>query len=1014
MENSVSGVRVDHKVGSVLVIGAGISGMQSALDLAESGYKVYIVEKSPVIGGHMPMLDKTFPTNDCSMCILSPKLVECSRHRNIEVLTSSDVVGLEGEAGNFSVTINKRPRYVDPGKCLGCGACAEECPISVANEFNQYLSERKAIYKSYPQAYPNAFTIDATRCLRIKNPRACGKCLEVCPVDAINHEMQAEEVQVKVGSVILCTGYELFDSELRGEFGFGVYDNVLTSLQFERMLSASGPYEGHLQKADGSKPKKIAFIQCVGSRDVSLNRGYCSSVCCMYATKEAMIAKEHQPDLDVTIFCIDVRAYGKDYEKYYNRARYDYGVKYVKCMVSTVKELQQTKELRVRYRTADRTMVEEDFDLVVLSVGLKPSRESTELAGILGIDLNQYDYCRTGALTGVSTTREGIYVAGVFSGPKDIPETVMQASAAAGDCAAFLSPARNDLITEHEFPPEMDVSGQEPRIGVFICHCGKNIAGVVNVPDVVEHVKKMTHVVYATNSIYACSQDSQASMRELIDKHQLNRIVVASCSPRTHKPLFQETIREAGLNPHLFEMANIRDQCSWVHMHEPEKATEKAKDLSRMAVAKATLLQPVKNIKVSVTRAALIIGGGLAGMTAALNLAEQGFSVHLLEKDEQLGGTARLISRGFNNEDIDKLVTGLADKVSKNPLIEVYTRCDVLEVSGYKGNFTTRLSDGREIKHGVTIIATGAEESKPVEYLYGQDHRVMTQLELGRAIGTGEPAVKNARNIVMIQCVGSREEHRPYCSRICCSKTMQLALQLKEVNPDCSIIVLYRDIRTYSFLEDNYREARSRGVLFFRYELDQKPVVEPVFQNGENLLRVNARDHVLGESFQVSADLVVLAAPVAPPESNQRLSQLFKVPLTQDGFFQEAHMKLRPVDFASEGVFMCGLAHSPKNIEETITQAKAAAGRASVILSRDALESGGVVAVVQQDKCAACLTCVRLCPFKAPSIKNHKAEIESVICQGCGTCAAECPNKAITLQGYSDNQINKAVDGLFI
>ncbi|MCG8401830.1 MAG: FAD-dependent oxidoreductase, partial [Firmicutes bacterium] len=528
--------------------------MQSALDLAESGYKVYLVEKSTAIGGHMPMLDKTFPTNDCSMCILSPKLVECGRHRNIEVLTSSQVTGLAGEAGNFTVTVSKSPQYVDQDKCLGCGACAEECPKKVPNTFNQGLDKRKAIYKMYPQAYPNAYAIDADKCLKIKKPKACGKCLEVCPVDAINHEMQAQEIEINVGAIILCAGYELFDAEMRGEYGHGVYDNVLTSLQFERMLSASGPYEGHLQKADGAKPKKIAFIQCVGSRDVTLNRGYCSSVCCMYATKEAVIAKEHQPDLDVTVFCIDMRAFGKDYEKYYNRARYEYGVNYVKCMVTSVKEMQQTKELRVRYRKPDGAMVEEDFDLVVLSMGLKPSRETTELAGILGIELNRYDYCRATALTGVHTSREGIYVGGVLSGPKDIPETVMQASAAAGDCAAFLSPARNSMVTEYQFPPEINVSGQEPRIGVFVCHCGKNIAGVVDVPGVVEHVQKMPYVVYATDNIYACSQDSQAAIRELVDKHRLNRVVVASCSPRTHKPLFQETMREAGLNPHLFEM----------------------------------------------------------------------------------------------------------------------------------------------------------------------------------------------------------------------------------------------------------------------------------------------------------------------------------------------------------------------------------------------------------------------------------------------------------------------------
>jgi heterodisulfide reductase subunit A len=623
-------------VGSVMIIGAGISGMQSALDLAEVGYKVYIVEKSPAIGGRMPMLDKTFPTNDCSMCILSPKLVECGRHRNIDILTCSDVVGLAGEPGNFTVTVKKRPRYVDPEKCLGCGSCAEECPVNVPNEFNQMLSKRKAIYKLYPQAYPNAYIIDGNKCLKLKNPKACGKCIKVCPVDAIDHSMGEETVRLNVGAIILCPGYELFDAELRGEYGYGVYDNVITSLQFERMLSASGPYEGHIQKADGTEPKKIAFIQCVGSRDVSLCRGYCSSVCCMYATKEAVIAKEHVPGLETTIFNMDIRAFGKDYEKYYNRAKNEYGVRYVKCMISSVKELQQTKELRLRYRTEDGTMVEEDFDMVVLSVGLKPTAESLELAEILGIELNQYNFCQLKELTGVQTSREGIYVAGVFSGPKDIPETVMQASAAAGDSAAFLAPARNTEVVERVFPEEKDVSGEEPRIGVFVCHCGINIASVVYIPSVIQHVEKLPYVVYATNNLYACSQDSQAAMKELIKEHKLNRIVVASCSPRTHKPLFQETLREAGLNPSLFEMANIRDQCSWVHMHEPEKATEKAKDLISAAVAKAATLKPVKKVTVEVTREALVIGGGVAGMTAAVSLAGQGHKVHLLEKSDRL------------------------------------------------------------------------------------------------------------------------------------------------------------------------------------------------------------------------------------------------------------------------------------------------------------------------------------------------------------------------------------------
>ncbi|KAF1085387.1 putative glutamate synthase subunit beta [Sporotomaculum syntrophicum] len=998
----------NNMVGSVLVIGAGISGMQSSLDLAEVGYKVYIVEKSPGIGGRMPMLDKTFPTNDCAMCTLSPKLVECGRHRNIDILTCSEVIGLSGEAGNYMVQVKKHPRYVDATKCVGCGSCSEVCPVKVPNEFNQNMGQRKAIYKLYPQAYPNAYAIDATKCLRKKNPKACGKCIDVCQSKAIDHNMQEEIVTLNVGAIILCAGYELFNAELRGEYGYGVYENVYTSMQFERMLSASGPYEGHVQKADGTTPKKIAFIQCIGSRDVSLCNGYCSAVCCMYATKEAMIAQDHVPGLNTTIFNMDIRAFGKDYEKYYNRAQNQYNVRYIKSMISSVKELPKTKDLRVRYRTPEG-MMEEDFEMLVLSVGLKPTQEAVDLAKILGVELNEYNFCQLKELSGVKTSKEGIYVAGVFSGPKDIPETVMQASAAAGDTAAFLAAVRNTQVTPMEFPQEKDVSREEPRIGVFVCHCGTNIAGVVDVPAVVEHVKQLPYVVYATNNLYVCAQDSQLAMKELIEEYKLNRIVVASCTIRTHKPLFQETMKEAGLNPALFEMANIRDQCSWVHSQEPEKATLKAKDLVSGAVAKVATLNATKKITVGVNHTALVIGGGVSGMTSALSLADQGYNVHLLEKSNQLGGMALRIHEGFNGENIPVFVQQLVDKVKNNPSINLYMGNDIEEVTGYIGNFKTKLDSGEVLEHGISIIATGAEESKPTEYLYGQDSRVMTQLELDEAIVNNDPRVKSAENIVMIQCVGSREDYRPYCSRICCTKTMKLALKLKEINPDASIIVLYRDIRTYSFNEDFYREARSKGVIFFRYDVENKPKVQLV----DGKLRVTATDHIMGETYDIDVDLLTLAAPIVPPESNHKLSQLLKVPLNPDNFYQEAHMKLRPVDFSAEGIYMCGLAHGPKSIEESISQAKAAAGRATSILSRDELESSGVVAVVDPALCAACLTCVRLCPFKAPRIKEHKAEIEAVVCQGCGSCAGECPNKAITLQSYSPKQLGVQVEGMF-
>ena len=996
------------KTGAVLVVGAGISGMQSALDLAEMGFKVYLVEKSPAIGGKMPMLDKTFPTNDCSMCIMSPKLVECGRHRNIEILTLSEIIGLKGTPGDFQVTIKKHPRYVDTETCLGCGSCSEACPQEVPNEFNQGLGLRKAIYKPYPQAFPNAYVIDHENCLE------CGSCEEVCPVAAINYEMEEEEIVVQVGAIILCPGFELFDAELRGEYGYGIHDNVINSIQFERMLSASGPSQGHVQRpSDGKEPKKIAFIQCVGSRD-QCNQSYCSAVCCMYATKEAIIAREHVPGLESTIFAIDVRVFGKNFERYYNRAKDDYSVRYLKCMISSVKELQQSKDLRLRYRSPEGSMVEEDFDMVVLSVGMKPATDAVKLAEVMGLELNRYNFCKMKDLSGTESTRTGVYVAGTFSGPKDIPETVTQAIASAGDAATFLAPVRNTLVSEKSFPLEKDVASEEPRIGVFVCHCGINIGSVVDVPSVVEYAKTLPHVVHSQEGLYACSQDSQASMKQLIESLKLNRVVVASCSPRTHKPLFQETMREAGLNKQLFEMANIRDQCAWVHQKEHEKATEKSKDLVRLAVAKAATLKQITPVIVDSTPASLVIGGGVAGLNAAISLAKQGYQVYLVEKSDRLGGITNRINQGFNGGDIKAYLSKLINHVRNDPNIMIHTGCEVGEVSGYIGNFITKLSNGQIIQHGTTIIATGGEEAKTTEYLYGEDSRVLTQLEMDEAIARNDPKLQEAKTIVMIQCVGSRDQNRPYCSRICCTKTMRLALNLKEINPKLNIVVLYRDIRTHGFHEDHYQEARSKGVLFIRYKLNGKPSVQALDVDGRNIIQVSVVDRVLNEQIKFNADMLVLATAVSPGKTNPNLSQIFKVPRDPDGFFLEAHMKLRPVDFASEGVFLAGLAHSPKSIEGSIGQGKAAAARASIILGRSKLESKGLTAIVDKDKCQACLTCVRLCPFNAPKIKeDHKAEIEAVLCQGCGTCAGECPNKAITLQGSSSQQYLTMLDELF-
>ena len=1473
------------KIGAVLVVGGGIGGIQAALDLAESGYYVYLVEKSPAIGGVMAQLDKTFPTNDCSMCILSPKLVECGRHLNIELLTYSEVLDIKGEPGKFTVAVKKKARFVDGTKCTGCGLCVEGCPIIMKNEYDQGLRERKAIYTPFLQSVPNTYVIDkreerpckaackdacpihmniqgyialiaegrireaydllrrtnplpavcgrvcyapcekacnrgqldepmairelkrfitdqididtleapeitrngkevaiigsgpaglaaahdlalqgyevtifealpepggmlrvgipeyrlpkdvlkkeieyikrlgvkikvntkigkkiqlkelkksyqaifvatgahestklnisgedspgvihaidflrdvnmgrevhigqkvaivgggntavdasrvarrlgaevkviyrrsraempatpaevkgaeeegielifltnptkiitedgkvskiecikmklgepdasgrrrpipiegsefilevdtvitalgqvstlgfakelgieisgrgtistdaalvtnvegifaggdvvtgpsiaieaiaagkkaaisideylrgeplsskedtrqpeelsagevavlksrfpskskmpvpelepkerikdfreveqgysvseakeeAERCLasEIEGCFSCHECEARCTAKAIDYEMQDEYVDLNVGAVVFSTGYDLFDPSVQCELGYRKYPNVVTSIEFERILSATGPFQGTLLRlSDLTPPQKIAFIQCVGSRDLKHDRPYCSSVCCTYAIKEAIIAKEHSTiPLDITIFFMDIRTYGKDFDKYYERAKKESGIRFVRSKVYNIEAVDGTGDLVIKFATEDGIVKTEQFSMAVLSVGFQSSPELVKLAKKVGIQLNPYGFCQTKPFLPMETSKPGIFVCGAFSGPKDIPETVMQASGAAGEVSTLLAPARGTLTRTKEYPPERDISGEEPRIGVFICHCGVNIGAYVDVPEVSEFAKTLPNVVYADRNLFTCSQDTQEKIKKAIEEYRLNRVVVASCTPRTHEPLFRETIREAGLNPYLFEMANIRDQCSWVHMHEPEKATEKAKDLVRMAVAKASLIEPLKLLSLPVNRRALVIGAGVAGMTSALTLAEQGFEVCLIERSNVLGGVARRIHYNLDGEDIQQFIGELITKVQEHPKIRVYTDTWIVDAHGYVGNFTTEIMRYRgrvieKIDHGVTIIATGAQEYKPDEYLYGRDPRVLTQLELEEEIVKKNPDIINCDNLVMIQCVGCRNDERPYCSRVCCNGAIKNALKLKEMKPEMNIYILYRDIRTYGFYEEYYQEARRKGIIFLHYDLADKPRVRQERKDGQLLLRIEVKDKVLGDEVAIDADILALSVAMVSSPEVRELAMLYKVPVNEDGFFLEAHVKLRPVDFATDGVFVCGLAHAPKSLEESIAQAKAAASRATTILSKDTVIGEGIVASVNEALCSGCGVCEVLCPYGAITVSREKkvAEVNEALCKGCGTCCAACPSGAAQQRGFTRKEIS--------
>ncbi|MGD2072331.1 MAG: CoB--CoM heterodisulfide reductase iron-sulfur subunit A family protein [Candidatus Thorarchaeota archaeon] len=984
--------------GSVMVVGGGIAGMQAALDLADSGFKVYVVDNKPTIGGVMAQLDKTFPTLDCSMCIMAPKLVATGRHHNIELLTNADIVNVEGAPGDFTVTVRLRPRYVNAEKCTGCGVCAQYCPVEAVNEYEGNLASRGAIYVDYPQAVPLVFTIDRDVCI------GCGLCEKLCQAEAIEYDQEERTETIKSGAIILAAGFDEFDADALKEYGYGRCKNVVTATEFERILSASGPFGGHVVRpSDGEVPQRIAFLQCVGSRDEKSNK-YCSAVCCMYATKEAIIAKEHNETLEPTIFFMDMRTYGKGFEAFYQRAQNEYGLQYIRSRIPCIEE-DPDHNLLLTYETEEGKIQQDTFDMVVLSVGLEPPRSNEELSRLFGVPLNEFGFLDWKIFEPLQA-KDGIYACGAFSGPKDIPDTVAQASGAAAMASSIIAEERGTLVEEKVYPEEIPVEDQPPRIGVFVCWCGINIGGTVDVPEVMEYAASLPNVVYADQNLYTCSQDTQEKMKQAIKEHDLNRVIVASCTPRTHEPLFQSTIREAGLNPYLFEMTNIRDQCSWVHMHTPQEATEKAKDLVRMAVAKSNLLGPLYSSSVDVTQSGLVIGGGIAGMTAALGLAAQGYPVYLVEKEGTLGGLLNRMHYTLTDENPHEYVEKLEKNLRESPLVNIYTETEVEKVDGYVGNFTTTLSNGEEINHGIVIVATGGKEHIPKDYLYGKDERVVTQLELEDMITTGDIT---AKTVVMINCVESRDDTKVYCSRVCCSESVKNALKLKEQNPDMDIYILYRDMRTYAFREKYYDEAREKGIIFMRYEPESNPTLE---KKGKKL-KLYAHDSALDQDFMLYPDLVVLSTGVSPCD-NAALSQMLKVPLTSDGFFLEAHMKLRPVDFATDGVFMAGMAHSPKFIDESISQAYGAVARACTVISRKSLETESIVAEVDEDLCCGCSICIPLCPYNARELdeENKIAKVNEILCKGCGACVAACPSGAAQQRHFRDNQLISMIETL--
>ncbi|KPK22430.1 MAG: hypothetical protein AMJ70_06050 [Dehalococcoidia bacterium SG8_51_3] len=1002
------------KSDAVLVIGAGVAGMKASLDMAEAGHSVYLCERKPSTGGTLAQMDKWFPDNHCSMCQILPTLNSdksfqtCLRrglvHPNIELLLNTEITELQGEAGDFNVTVNTRSTGVDAQLCIGCGLCTEVCPVEVASRFDEGLGQQKAIDTSNPYVTPRQYAIDWEKCT------LCGECVSKCPTQAINLEQKESTRQLHVGAVIVSTGFEEFDPRLAMQYGYQRYPNVITSIELERLLSPGGPSAGALvRSSDGRAPASIAFLQCVGSRD--RRRDYCSSVCCMFAVKEATLIKKAWPQTDVHIFFMDLRAFGKGYYRYYERARDEFGVDFTRCRVPVVKEDPQNHNLVLTVASEDGAPTRHQFEMVVLSVGQTSAPQFREFCQKLGVEVGQWGFCRTQPFSTVETSREGICVCGSASGPKDIADTIVEAGAAASEASKWLSPPAARKTEKKE--EEKEVGEKEPRTAALLCGCGGEIGSALDLEQLADNVGKLPGVVCVEQVPYLCYAETLETIKKRVKEHKVSRLLLGACAC-INKPVLDNFAAQVGVDPELIKMVNLREDIVWVHRDQPDKALTKANCLLAMALEYIRQQDYPPASLTSVTPGALVIGGGIAGMTAALSIAQHEIEVHLIERSSELGGNLKEVFSTLESGDTQPLLGDTVEQVSDNSHIHLHLESEVAAVSGYAGNFSVKIKEKDEslntVEVGAIIVATGGDEYHTTEYQYGQDSRIITQHELEKSLSAGGLDPGGLSSVVMIQCVGSREKERPYCSRICCSQAVKNALKLKEANPEIEVNVLYRDVMTYGFKEEHYTRARENGVRFIRYEPDRKPEVK----SDKEQLTVEVVEPVVGGTLVLEPDLVVLSTGVAPGE-NRAMADILTVNLDEDGFFQEAEEKFRPVDFLREGIYMCGLAHSPRGVEETIAQARAAARGAVSLLTSKQLEAGKIISETVQRQCRKCEMCIAVCPYDARvrDEETNEVVVLEALCQGCGACVVACPSGAAKIRGFRDRQVFSLIDAAF-
>jgi heterodisulfide reductase subunit A len=949
-------------------------------------------------------------------------MMDAGRHPNIDVLTNAELIRLGGFPGSFRATVKKHPRYVDESLCTGCGLCVEDCPVVVHNEFEVGMGARKAIYSPFAQAVPNTHIIDRDNCLN-GDFLVCTNCMNACDRNAINYDDPGEELQLEVGAVVVATGFDVYDASAIPSYGYGLYDNVLTNMEFERVLNATGPTHGHIiRPSDRRPPRSIAFIQCVGSRGEGKEAGceYCSRFCCMNAIKDCLLVKQHEPGIEeLIVFYIDMRAAGKGFEEFYQRSREMPELKYVRGRPAKIFEDPSSKDLLIAVEDGETGEVGRvRADMVVLSTGAVAAGSNAELAGVLGIDCDENGFFKVETRYGspLHTAREGIYICGCAAGVNDISDSVAQGSGAAAEAEKYV--VKLPASEEPEDKPKIDSSGP-PRVGVFLCHCGINIAGVLDIDSLKVYAEGLPDVVYVENNLFLCADEGQRLIQEKIVEHGLNRVVAAACTPRTHEPIFRESCEQIGLNPYLFEMVNVRDQCSWVHTNVPPVATEKAKDLIKMGVARARNLQPLYRQSIPVKQSALVIGGGVAGMSAALNLDAQGIKVYLIEKEGRLGGKLNNLARVYPaNLSAFELSRTMVEMVGSSR-VEAMASTEITSITGYIGNFDISTTNGN-FKVGSIVLATGGDIYAPGdEFGYGRYGNVITNQELEdilyRSKGAVEIGGSAVETVAFIQCVGSRDpEKNPACSRFCCPTTIKQAIRLRESG--VNVLALHRDMRTVGArAEEHYRHARELGVRFIRYTPERPPHVSG---NDTRARRLEIQELALDRTLEIDVDCVVLAAGMVPNEkSTTRLQDILKVPRGADGFFMELHSKLGPVETTTEGVFVAGCVSGPKDIADSIAQGAAAAAKAAAIVAHETVPIEPTTCVVQEELCRACGKCVEICDFHAPAIVEvspgvRVARINQALCKGCGTCASWCPTGAIVSLHFTDEQINSMMDAL--